>query len=201
MIIKYFGHSYFLVKGEDYSIALDPFSNVGLSEAVVECDYVFCSHEHFDHNNKSLAIGAKSVNNNSDIFEIVSTYHDEKLGLLRGNNNVLIFKLDGFKLAFLGDLGEYANQELIDKIDGVDILFVPVGGKYTIDDLGAFEYAVKSNAKTIIPMHYKKGLSTIDIKGVEPFLERFESYKNMASPYKYGGEQGVVVLSFEGENL
>ena len=201
MIIKYFGHSYFLVEGESYSIALDPFSNVGLEEVGVKSDYVFCSHGHFDHCNKSLVIGAKEVLDCSDNFEIVSTYHDEKLGALRGKNNVLIFKMDGFRLAFLGDLGEYSNQELIDKIDGVDILFVPVGGKYTIDDLGAYEYAVKSNAKTVIPMHYKKGLSTIDIKGVEPFLNRFENYKAFKSPYKYGREQGVVLLSFEGENL
>lgn len=201
MIIKYFGHSYFLVEGESYSIALDPFSNVGFEEIKVKSDYVFCSHSHFDHNNKSLVMGAKEVTKNSDIFEIVSTYHDEKRGSLRGKNNVLIFKLDGFRLAFLGDLGEYSNQALIDKLSGVDILFVPVGGKYTIDDAGAYEYAVKSVAKTIIPMHYKKGASTIDIKGVEPFLNRFESYQVISSPYKYGREHGVVLLNFEGESL
>ncbi len=201
MIIKYFGHSYFLIEGADYSIALDPFSNVGLEEVKVKSDYVFCSHGHFDHNNKSLAIGAKEIKKSNDIFKIVSTFHDEKGGSLRGKNNLLIFCLDGFKLAFLGDLGEYANEDLIDKLKGVDVLFIPVGGKYTIDSSGAYEYAIKSKAKTIIPMHYKAGSSTIDIKGVEPFLEKFKSYSVVASPYVYGQEEGVILVKFGGESL
>ncbi len=201
MKIRYFGHSYFLIEGEEYSIALDPFSNVGLKEVEVKSDYVFCSHEHFDHNNKSLTVGAKEITKSDGVFEIVSTFHDEKQGTLRGKNNVLIFYLDGFKLAFLGDLGEYGNKNLIEKLNGVDVLFIPVGGKYTIDSEGAYEYAIKSQAKTVIPMHYKAGASTIDIKGVQPFLDKFVSYKTVASPYAYGREKGVVLVKFEGECL
>ena len=59
MIINYLGHSYFFIEGKDYSIAIDPFSNVGLNEVIVKSDYVFCSHNHFDHQNESLVSGAK----------------------------------------------------------------------------------------------------------------------------------------------
>jgi L-ascorbate metabolism protein UlaG (beta-lactamase superfamily) len=196
MKISYFGHSNFLVEGKDYSILLDPFSNVGLKEVKNKCDYVFCSHNHFDHNNKSLAIGAKEVKNGYP-FEIIKTYHDEKEGLLRGENNVLLFDLDGFKLAFLGDLGEYDNEELIKKLFGVDFLFVPVGGKYTIDEVGAFNYVKKINPKVVIPMHYKLKNSTVDIKGVEYFLNKFKSYIEVSSPYVFSNESGVVLIKEE----
>lgn len=196
MKISYFGHSNFLVEGNDYSILLDPFSSVGLKEVKCVCDYVFCSHDHFDHNNKSLAVGAKEVKNGYP-FEIIKTYHDEKKGLLRGENNVLLFNLDGFKLAFLGDLGEYDNNKLIDKLFGVDFLFIPVGGKYTIDEEGAFNYAKKINPKVVIPMHYKLKNSTVDIKGVDEFLNKFSSHIKVSSPFVYNSESGVVLIKGE----
>ena len=196
MKITYFGHSYFLVEGKEYSICLDPFSNVGFKEVKVNCDYVFSSHSHFDHNNIVLAKGAKLVTNGYP-FEIIKTYHDEKLGALRGENSVLIFNLDGFRIAFLGDLGEFDNKGLVDKLNGVDLLLIPVGGKYTIDAVGAYNYAVKSKAKCVIPMHYKTGASTIDIDSAEPFLNKFKNYQTANSPMEFNGQTGVIKLIFE----
>ena len=198
MIINYFGHSYFLIQGKDYSIALDPFKNVGLKEVKVKSDYVFSSHSHFDHDNLELVKGAKRVENGKN-FQIISTFHDQNGGALRGKNDILIFILDGYKIAFLGDLGEYDNQEIINKLTGVDLLLIPVGGKYTIDHIGAYEYAIKSKAKAVIPMHYKAGKSKIDIKGVVPFLEKFNDYIRVSSPFNYNGESGVINVKFEGE--
>ena len=195
MKIIYFGHSYFLIEGKEYSIALDPFSNVGFEEVEVNADYLFCSHGHFDHNNESLVKGAKRVSS-GDKFEVIPCYHDEKHGALRGKNDVLAFTLDGFRIAFLGDLGEYSNESLIDKLNGVDLLLIPVGGKYTIDEVGAYEYAIKTNAKAVIPMHYKTGLSTIDIKGVKPFLDKFSNYVTANSPFEFNGQTGVIHLEF-----
>lgn len=198
MKIRYFGHSHFYIEGDNYSIVLDPFKGVGLKEFSVKSDYVFSSHNHFDHNNISLAVGAKAVKNQPP-FEIVKTYHDEKNGALRGGNDVLVFELDGVKLAFLGDLGEYSNNEVLNKIKGVDVLFVPIGGKYTIDDAGAYEYAVKSHAKAVVPMHYKIKGSTVDVKGLKPFLDKFSSYIEVKSPYNYNRESGIIVIVPEQE--
>ena len=193
MRINYFGHSYFLIEGNEYSIALDPFSGVGLNEVEVKADYIFCSHGHFDHNNVSLVSGAKMVEN-SKSFEIINCYHDERQGALRGQNNVLLFSLDGYKVAFLGDLGEYSNKELIDKLKNVDLLLIPVGGKYTIDENGAYEYAVKTKAKAVIPIHYKVGGSTIDIKSATYFLEKFNNFNTVQTPFEFDGQLGVIYV-------
>ena len=194
MKITYFGHSHFFIEGNEYSIVLDPFKNVGLKEHAVKSDYVFCSHEHFDHNNASLAIGAKRVLNKFP-FEIIKSNHDEKGGTLRGKNDILIFMLDGVKLAFLGDLGEYSNIDIINKLNGIDVLLLPVGGKYTINANGAYEYAVKSKAKLIVPMHYKVPNSNIDIKGVQPFTDKFKNVKMVDGPFEYKNESGVIVIT------
>lgn len=197
MKIKYFGHSHFYIEGNDYSITLDPFGGIGLKEVETESDYVFCSHRHYDHFNYKLAKGAKFVKNGGN-FEIVPTFHDEKSGTLRGSNDILIFMLDGVRFAFLGDLGEYANENVATKLSGVDVLLIPVGGTYTIDYNGAIDYVKKISPKAVIPMHYHVKNSTVDIDGVEGFLNCFENYTTVNSPFNYNGEEGVIYLIPEG---
>ena len=194
MKIYYFGHSYFYIKGDDYSIALDPFKNVGLSEIEVEADYVFCSHSHFDHNNISLVKGAKIVENGEN-FKILQSFHDNESGKLRGQNNVLLFNLDKTKIAFLGDYGEDENSLIENKLKGVDILLIPIGGKYTIDYNKAYDLVKKVEPKLTIPMHYKVENSVIDIDFPNNFLNKFKNYKIFNSPYKYNSEEGVVLLN------
>ncbi|MBQ3234714.1 MAG: MBL fold metallo-hydrolase [Clostridia bacterium] len=199
MKIRYFGHSHFLFVGNDYSITLDPFKRIGLKEFKTESDYLFCSHEHYDHNNRDLAFGAREVKNGYP-FEIIQTFHDEKNGALRGKNSVLVFEMDGVRVAFLGDLGEYSNERLIEKLKGVDLLLIPVGGTYTVDYNGAFEYVEKIKPKAVIPMHYHLPNGTVDIDGVDKFLNKFKSYKAVNSPFTYSGEGGIIhLISEQGE--
>ena len=171
MLVEYFGHSYFKISGKEYSICLDPFSNVGLNEVNTKANYLFISHGHFDHSNEKIVKYDKMVNQSDDRFTIIKTFHDNEKGKLRGENDVLLFNLDGYKIAFLGDFGEDDNQELINKLKNVDLLLICVGGKYTIDSKTATYYAEKINAKLTIPMHYKDGASTIDIATVDGFLK------------------------------
>ena len=58
--------------------------------------------------------------------------------------------------------------------DLVDILLVPVGGKYTIDAEVAKEYVDRLMPSVIIPMHYKTDDIEIDIEGPDPFLDYFD---------------------------
>ena len=194
MVINYYGHSYFLIEGKEYSIALDPFKNVGLHEQQVTADYVFCSHEHYDHNNVSLVKNAKRVKNGGN-FKIVKGCHDNAGGTLRGSNDILLFCLDGKKLCFFGDEGETYNEEIIKECKGVDVLFIPIGSVYTIDALTALNYINLIKPKTVIPMHYKIKGSKIDINGIESFTKLIDEYSVKNSPYVYDGRDEVVILN------
>ncbi len=193
MLISYFKHSFLLIEGKEFSIALDPFSNIGLSEPKVKADYVFCSHSHYDHNNVSLVIGAKPLDNKVD-YNIIETFHDNEKGNLRGKNNILVFTLDGYKIAFLGDYGESYNEKVIRSLKGVDILFIPIGGTYTIDSDEAYRYVKEIKPKTAIPIHYKVKGSTVDILNEEKFLNYFDNYIIKSSPYSYNDESGIVFI-------
>ena len=194
MVINYFGHSYFFIEGKEYSIALDPFKNVGLPERKVSANYVFCSHNHFDHNNKSLVIGAKEVENGGN-FKIIKGCHDEKGGKLRGENNILLFNLDGKRLCFFGDEGGLFNENIVKECSGVDVLFIPIGSVYTIDAKQALDYINAIKPKTVIPMHYKIKGSKIDINGIESFTNLVADYTVKNSPYNYDSGDKILVLN------
>jgi hypothetical protein len=94
MIIKYKGHSCFVVYGKEYSLCLDPYVDIGLTPNDCRADYYFCSHSHYDHNNYQITQGKPFT----DYCEIIKTFHDQKQGRLRGENNVLIFNMDNIKI-------------------------------------------------------------------------------------------------------
>ena len=54
----------------------------------------------------------------------------------------------------------------------MDVLFIPVGGKYTIDCAEAVKYANAIGAKITIPMHYKTPKSQIDVSDEKAFVKK-----------------------------
>ena len=60
--------------------------------------------------------------------------HDEKNGEERGKVTMYLITIDGLNILHLGDLGRELTQEDMEKIPSVDVLMIPVGNKYTIDE-------------------------------------------------------------------
>lgn len=205
MQIKYLGHSCFLIKGTN-SLTFDPFHNIGYDLEKVSCDFVFCSHDHFDHNAKelvghklsfSLTSGVGSVENIK--YSSLITSHDEVGGKKRGKNAVFKIILDGATLVHLGDVG-FVTDELLNFISDADALFIPIGGKYTIDCTQALKIIESVRPKSVFPMHYKVAKSNIDIDDLQNFL----SLNNYAvrtvlnpSDFDFGNNSDTVVYLFE----
>lgn len=147
------GHACFKVEGKDFSIIFDPYQdeyvpNLKLPRNL-ECDYLFISHEHEDHNATNLV----KVNNVGQLeYDTILIPHDKNNGLLRGFNKIHIVNVDGFKLVHLGDTGvlDFSLMTLND----VDVLFVPINGFYTISALEAIHLINTIKPKVVIPMHY-----------------------------------------------
>lgn len=70
---------------------------------------------------------------------------------------IFSFSVDDLKICHLGDLGTELTSEQLDKVDGVDILLIPVGGHYTIDAKTAVKVISQIEPKIVIPMHYRAG--------------------------------------------
>lgn len=177
------GHSSFRIKGKQATIVTDPYDQaaVGLKFPKVEADVVTISHDHRDHNASLLVEGTPYVVKGAGEYEIkgvhivgVSVFHDDKQGEQRGKNVMYQMIVDGVTLVHLGDLGHKLSTEQAKEIGTCDILFIPVGGAYTIGADIASEVAAQFEPKIIIPMHYKReGLKAdLDVlSGVDKFLK------------------------------
>ena len=97
------------------------------------------------------------------------------MGALRGQNIIFKMKMDGITLCHMGDIGEECSERLIEEIGKVDVLFIPVGGTYTVDGIGAKKYVDCLQPKAVIPMHFKGEECALDIAEADSFLRLFPS--------------------------
>lgn len=190
MKIKWLGHSSFLIESErEIKIITDPFDEtLGYRLPRIKVNIVTVSHEHFDHNYvrgvKGRTVVFKGlVNRESHKMEFkgISSYHDSVYGGQRGLNTIFVIKADGLKLCHLGDLGHILNPDKLAEIGLVDILFIPVGGFYTIDSSHATQIIKDIKPKIAIPMHYKTEAIKFPIDPVEVFLSDKDNVKRLES--------------------
>jgi L-ascorbate metabolism protein UlaG (beta-lactamase superfamily) len=180
--IRWHGHSCFEITN-DLTLITDPHDgkSIGIPAPNVQGDIILVSHDHFDHSSGIKLVekeGTKIVTDvrkrNISNIEIsgVESFHDENSGSKRGENVIYKFIMNGIKFCHLGDLGHELDDSTVNKIGSVDILFIPVGGNFTIDDKKAWNIIKKIKPKIIIPMHYKIGGLSLSIAGLDPFLEQ-----------------------------
>jgi L-ascorbate metabolism protein UlaG (beta-lactamase superfamily) len=177
--IRWHGHACFEITNER-TLVTDPHDgkSIGIPAPSVTGDIILVSHDHYDHNSvksvekdDSKVISDERSRNISDIeIRGVESFHDEEQGAKRGKNVMYKFTIDGIRFCHLGDLGHDLDDESVQKIGEVDILFVPIGGTFTMDDKQAWNVVNKIKPKIIIPMHYKIGGLSLPISGLDPFL-------------------------------
>ena len=185
MKIKWLGHASFLVTSNNgIKVITDPYEPIlGMNYKPIDesADIVTVSHGHGDHNNVAAVQGNPPVIDESTPVEVkgikfrgIDTYHDDSGGSERGPNIIFCFDVDGVNVCHLGDLGHDLDDETIEKLGPVDILFIPVGGTYTIDADQAWKLVQKIKPRITVPMHYKiEGLS-LPITGIDLFLAKDE---------------------------
>ncbi|MBI2669838.1 MAG: MBL fold metallo-hydrolase [Candidatus Yanofskybacteria bacterium] len=193
MTISWYGQACFRLESKGVSVLIDPFSKeIGLRPPRLNDQIFLVTHEHYDHNNvkevppESFVIHGPGEYEKSGVYvEGISSYHDNVQGTQRGLNTIYMIRAEDMRLCHLGDLGQAKlNDEQIEQIGDVDILFIPVGGKYTIDGKEAVEVIKQIEPKIIVPMHYKITGLNIDVDGPQKFFkeigikpEEVESYR------------------------
>ncbi len=75
-------------------------------------------------------------------------------GTERHGNSIFIYEIANLCIAHLGHLHHTLNQQQLNEIGRVDIVFVPVDGNMTLDLEGMIEVLTALKAPLMIPMHY-----------------------------------------------
>lgn len=185
MLIRYYDHALFTLETLDGTlIAFDPYdASVGYPLPVLAPDIVLMSHDHRDHGNRALFPNAKTYLTAPGAYRLgdiritgVAAFHDDEGGQKRGRNTLFRVEADGLNIVHLGDLGHMLSKEQLKALGRVDILFVPMGGHYTIDATAALKVMEDIAARVTIPMHFKTKVNAAwPIGALDTFTRFFDT--------------------------
>mgnify|MGYP001453256188 FL=1 len=182
MIIKWLGHASFLLESAGIKVLTDPFNaEIGYQPCKEKIDIVTISHEHWDHNAVDILVGSPRIIRETGLYTIdginilgISSYHDKKQGQERGYNTIFKISSENLDILHLGDLGHVLTDRQLLEVGNVDILLVPVGGRYTVDADAAYEIVEQLQPQIIIPMHFLTAdVSLKELAPVEAFTAKF----------------------------
>jgi L-ascorbate metabolism protein UlaG (beta-lactamase superfamily) len=170
MHISWFGLSAFKIETKDAVIVTDPFGAETAGKSVrAKADIVTISHA--GGSSQSILSGIQGepfIIDHPGEFEVkgvfvqgISARSPGERTAKQGSQQdpvpeITMFTLDleGMRLAHLGDLRDVPESTLLENMDGVDVLFLPVGGGSTLDAEGAMRVLNDIEPHMIIPMHF-----------------------------------------------
>ena len=179
MRITWHMHSCFEIE-DAITVVIDPHDgrSIGMKPPSLRADLVLITHDHFDHNAVRVVRGdyvvikeAGSRNVKGVSVRGIVAYHDDVRGEKRGRMNLFRFTMEGVVFCHLGDLGHLLSQEQVEELGRVDVLFVPVGGVFTIDGAQAQQLVRMIRPKVAVPMHFRVGGLSLSIHNADEFLE------------------------------
>jgi L-ascorbate metabolism protein UlaG (beta-lactamase superfamily) len=220
MRVSWHGQSAFTLDGEAATVFLDPWGDMSSAsaskgiewnyppiEAPGEVDLLIVTHEHRDHNAVEVIDGEPTLvrslagTHESPLGNVVAiaSEHDGVAGTERGPNTIVVFELDGLRVAHFGDFGQPAlRAEQRAHLEGIDLLFIPVGGGFTINGATAAGIALELGAPWVVPMHYKTErinfLETeTDFVEAMPAVRRLDSSSFDTAELERGAEPTAIV--------
>lgn len=185
MIIRHQGHAFFTLElANGTAIAMDPYDELyQYPKRKVKADVVTMSHHHYDHDGTGAIVTAFTAVDTIGVHKLsgctitgVPTCHDHHQGAHRGSNTFFVVEAEGLRVGHAGDLGHVLSPEQIRSVGKLDILLLPVGGKYTIDAKEAVQVWKQLAPTVCIPMHYRTQYNEeMPVAPVEDFLQKSEA--------------------------
>jgi hypothetical protein len=218
--IEWFGHSFFqITSSSGTKIITDPFGPMGFPMPEVWPHVVTVGREHGNHNNVGLAKGSplilRSLTEDTLDWKVIDltfrdvliynvpTHQRGYLGLpvsLKGA--AYVFEMDGLCILHSGDVAEPFNEDQLQLIGHIDVLLVPIGGRYTAGPAEARRIIEQLKPKIAVPMHYWYGTNELEQFTAGPYPARhlntskFTVSKETLPP---STEIYVLEVFFEGE--
>ena len=168
LTIAYLGHSCFTITATDGTIIMiDPYGTYVPYPALPKpADVLLVTHEHVDHNAVDRVEGhptiVRGLDNKGNVVEKEQTVEAIPIksiaashGPGRGNTALFVFVVDGVHFAHLGDIATLLSSQQTETLSDVEVLFIPVGGKATVDASQAVTMIESlPSVRVVIPMHY-----------------------------------------------
>jgi len=208
MIITHHGVDFFKVSFGDMTLAVNPISKDSKYKSSrfgsdITLISLFGSPEHNGSDNTSRGDKESFIISGPGEYEVSGVFikgfaTTSNYGGIQSINTIYKVTLEGMNLCFLGGMSdEKIPKEVTEEIDGIDILFVPVGGDGVLPASLAHKIAVQFEPKIIIPSHFdgigdEKSLKTFQ---KEAGAEKSEEVDKLTIKKKdLEGKEGEVII-------
>jgi L-ascorbate metabolism protein UlaG (beta-lactamase superfamily) len=215
--ITWFGHACFLITTPDKTTILtDPidYEEYKIPEEVIP-SVVTVSHNHFDHNQVGAVSGEpkliygltrEEIGPEQKFIPVDDTLNDVRIYNVKSNhfkpeespvlNAIFVYEFSGVRIAHLGDLGRTLTEEQIDKIGKIDILMIPVGGKYTVELAEADTLVAQLNpTMAVVPMHFRTRVADFVPNTADDFV------KNKSNIVRVPGNEYIFNLKEKPDSI
>jgi L-ascorbate metabolism protein UlaG (beta-lactamase superfamily) len=219
--VSYLGHSCFTIRaGSGPVVMLDPYGTyVPYLGLPAPADVVLMTHGHIDHcpdcyGEKDRVEGSPikvylldgagrcrekippAVWTITDEFatSAIEGSHVTASGGGQGSVCIFVFNMGGIRFAHLGDLGRTLTSAQISALSDVEVLFVPVGGAFTLNAPEAMAVLAQlPSVRVAFPMHYY-------VAGYTPWremapLSEFTTLAGAAATVRLIGAPSIVLSS------
>ncbi len=168
MVITHQGGQCFKVTFGDLTLVFDPISkNATLPAVRFGADLAFVSRNHPDMNGvaevtnngkKPFVINGPGEYEHSGVIVqgfLTKSQYRLKEGAEDVINTAYLVELEGMNILHLGALSDTMLSAVArESIEGIDILFVPIGGDGVLDAVSAKKLSTVLEPRIIIPMHW-----------------------------------------------
>jgi len=201
--VKWLGHAAFQLAFKGKRLLIDPWISNPLSPLKLEdlegVDYVVVTHDHFDHLGEAEQIAKKFNSTVIGVPELVIPLEGKGLKVLGMNMGSfvdvegafrialvpalhtcragqpvgVVLEVDGLKLYHMGDTGYTSEFQAVKEAFNPDVVFVPIGGHYTMGPKEAALAIKVLRPKIAIPMHY--ATFPVLVKTADGFVDAVKS--------------------------
>lgn len=211
--IKWLGHAGFMIKASELTIHIDPYVLPDMVNFEDQADILLITHEHFDHCNPESIKKVRKSNattlipenltlefkgdarriGEGDILhdhlsikginiEVLPAYNINKQYHPKGEGVGYLIEIGGVRIYHTGDTDFIPEMKDV----SADVVLVPIGGTYTMDETEAADAVAAISPRMAVPMHYNY------VEGTEGDPEKFRQLVNEKNP-----DVDVVILKFE----
>ncbi len=190
LFIKSFGHSSFLIKGEEKSILINPFKAIGCASNLkepknVKADLILASSrlldEGYNPNDQLMFVDPGNYQFDDILLTGISVPHDRLEGRRFGMATVWSWEQNNIKIVHMGGAaGDIdINSQII--LSRPDILFISIGGgikSYDGQEASRIVRLLKPNI--VIPVHFARGQKInkeCDFTNADLFIENMKDFK------------------------
>ena len=190
LTLKSFGHSSFLIDGDEKSILINPFKSIGCTSNLdepkgVNPNFILASSkladEGYNPDNKLLFVEPGIYKYENIVLNGVTVPHDRLGGRRFGMATVWSWEQNNLKIVHMGGAaGEMdINSQII--LARPDILFISIGGGIkSYDGKEAAKIVKTLKPALVVPVHFVNGdeeNADCDLSNADLFLENMKEYK------------------------